>query len=394
MSAEVLSEAAAFGAAANASNMQVLVAGGAMPENYLAANKVFSESRVDDAAQVWSAVVNQLVRAGLSLSLVELSNEPNGHWNTYIEPAVWARLACAAQAALVARGMGTVGISGPGTSLGTSESYFAALKQQGALKCVATLSVHSWEDTATTAGPHEMSAMLRQYALLRSKYDPGHRKGWAATEYGSRAAQINGHTFNHTVKDCYPTLYTNDSLPADAESMSPLYGARVAAFTLLHMNSGFDTAHYWWVSDYGWSPLCFGLVTRGSTHTAAYTAIRTLLADAPFSVQGLWMVERQWEDTDTVQSAAVTADGRAVVLWIAHLPNQDKAGTPRPLHRTYQLVHGDGVTGALTLDAVQGTSLPSRLVSGERMHCCASGSGACGREVGPGSPPRTWRAEQ
>ena len=103
-----------FGAAANASNVQVLVAGGAMPQNYLAANKVFNESRVDDAAQVWSAVVSRLVGAGLSPSLVELSNEPNGHWNTYIEPSVWARLACAAQAALVARGLGGVGISGPG----------------------------------------------------------------------------------------------------------------------------------------------------------------------------------------------------------------------------------------------------------------------------------------
>jgi hypothetical protein len=31
---------------------------------------------------------------------VEMSNEPNGHWSTYIHPETWANLACATRDAL------------------------------------------------------------------------------------------------------------------------------------------------------------------------------------------------------------------------------------------------------------------------------------------------------
>lgn len=181
---------------------------------------------------------------GAPPAFIELSNEPNGHWNTYIEPAIWAELACAVRAALDARGLQTTGISGPGVTMGSSEPFLTELAADGRLdRCVALISVHTWEDN-TPNGPHEMADMLTKYATLRARFDPDHKKRWVATEFGSRTNQIAGHTFNHTVGKCYDTLYTQSLLPSDAEVLSSAYGTRVAAFTLLHMNSDFDSALY------------------------------------------------------------------------------------------------------------------------------------------------------
>ena len=109
-----------------------------------------------------------------------------------------------------------------------------------------------------------------RYVSLRSRFDPTHSKTWVATEYGTRTSTIGGHTWPkdrtvnecYNVTPCYSTTSPDCKLPLDAEVLSTSYATRVVAFTLLHMNTGFDSALYWWVQDYGWSSLCFGLQAR------------------------------------------------------------------------------------------------------------------------------------
>lgn len=273
----------------------------------------------------------------MDVAYIELSNEPNGHWTTYIDPVTWAKLACAVRAELDVFGLHGTAISGPGVSMGESIPYLEALtKVDGGrgMQCIGLLSLHTWESTSTRAGPSEMAGLLTKWDAVRAKYDPNHTLPLAATEYGSRTGFIAGRTFNVTVNACYPDLYKED-IPAGAQSLSPLYGARVAAFTLLHMNHGFDGALYWWVSDYGWSPLCFGLETRGLNITAPARALSRLFASEPFHLATSSPVTPTWTDDDTVQAASVVGTG-TVVLWVAHNPGNGSGS----LERSYRIRDG------------------------------------------------------
>lgn len=326
---------------------RLLLGGGAFGALYCLPNQptVFDPARIHDAAEIWAAVVGRMAGAdclGSPPAYIELSNEPNGHWNTYIPPTTWAALACAVRAALDARGLSSVGISGPGTSLGSSAAYLdamAAESRSGVGSCVSLLSVHTWEDTSTANGPHEMASLLDMYATLRARYDPNHTLLWAATEYGARTDRIGGQVWpaDRTVNRCYNTTpcygaSRDCSLPSDAEVLSTRYATRVAAFTLLHMNTGFDEALYWWVADYGWSPLCFGLVTRHNVPTPLLIALTRLFAMAKFELNTLIPVNRTWVDDDTVTAAAVGNDGQGA-LWVAHAPTIGTAS----LNRTFVL---------------------------------------------------------
>ena len=310
-------------------DVNVLVSGGAFGTPYLVPGQknVFDAARVNDAAMIWAAMIDRISQPDCmkhSPAYVELSNEPNGHWNTYIEPSVWVKLACAVRAALDARGLRSVGISGPGTSMGSSSAYLQAMVNAGSIgQCVSLLSVHTWEDPHTFNGPHEMASLLSTYEALRIKFDPQHELYWVATEFGSRTDRIGNESWP-SLEQCYDVVpcysnATNCFLPSNAEILSSRFATRVGAFTLLHMNSQFDSALYWWVADYGWSPLCYGLVTRNGTTTAPFTMFTQIFMKPGFELSILHPVLRTWEDDDTVTGAGVGDDGRAV-LWVAHAP--------------------------------------------------------------------------
>ena len=160
---------------------------------------MLSPERVQDVAYLLAALVDRLRQAdyGMSAVAIEMSNEPNGHWSTYIAPAVWAKLACATRDALDAKGLQHVLISGPGTSMGSDKPYLAALAAANGSRCIGILSTHSWESTTSKAGPHELAGMLRKYDAVRRQFDPQHEKIWIATETGARTNYIAGHLFQH-----------------------------------------------------------------------------------------------------------------------------------------------------------------------------------------------------
>ena len=100
-----------------------------------------------------------------------------------MDPPVWAKLACAVRAALDARGLQATGISGPGTSMGSSKPFLLALDAADSFKCIALISIHSWEAThLNNNGPQRMSHNLTEYAAIRARFDPDHKKLWVATE--------------------------------------------------------------------------------------------------------------------------------------------------------------------------------------------------------------------
>ena len=224
-----------------------------------------------------------------------------------------------------------------------------ALDAADRFKCIALISMHSWEAThLNNNGPQRMSHNLTEYAALRARFDPDHKKLWVATEYGSRTDTINGHTFNHTVSKCYDQMYTQTELPPDAEILSTAFATRVAAFTLLHMNAEFDSALYWWVEDYGWATACMGLTSRNGTATPPLHALTQMFMLPGLELSALRPVRRgkltPAPDDDTVTAGAVGAGG--AVLWVAHAPGSGKGPGPWNLQRTFEVA---GLPASVTL---------------------------------------------
>ena len=49
--------------------------------------------------------------------------------------------------------------------------------------------------------------------------------------------------------------------------------------TILQMNNDFDHSLYWWVSDYDWAMMCFGLQTRNGSTTEGYEVYKQIFID-------------------------------------------------------------------------------------------------------------------
>jgi hypothetical protein len=229
--------------------------------------------------------------------------------------------------------------------MGSDGPYLDALTARAnGSRCIGILSTHSWESSITHEGPHELGRMLSEYDAVRRKFDPHHEKEWVATETGSRTNFISGHLFKHNVNGpCYVKQY-DDTMLSDPESLSPLFGARVAAFILLHMNLQFDSALYWLVSDLGWNAGCFGLQTRNGTASAAMNALSALFTGA-FAPSGLEVLQRTWVDDDTVQAAGVSPDGGTLILWVAHMPTTASASGQQQEQQLHKVFRIDGVSG-------------------------------------------------
>eukprot|EP00756_Hemistasia_phaeocysticola_P060069 Hpha_TRINITY_DN3732_c0_g1::TRINITY_DN3732_c0_g1_i1::g.23854::m.23854 len=262
-----------------AQNITLLISGNDMPPNYVDHRNQLLPARADDVALLWEAWVARLSSPDIGLPprhFIELSNEPNGNWSVEIDPATWTKLACSVRDRLDARNLTQSGISGPGCSIAVGQPFFAAIRAANASRCLAIVSTHSWEmSLSDPCGPHCMVETLADFDRLRRELDPTHSKVWAATEYGTRTGVIMGKHFRVPVatKPSAGTCYANSSvtaLPPDAESLSPVYAARVLAMTLAHINTNFDAALYWWLHDYSFTGFCFGLTARDGRNTAAF----------------------------------------------------------------------------------------------------------------------------
>jgi hypothetical protein len=127
--------------------------------------------------------------------------------------------------------------------------------------------------------------------------------------------------------------------------LAPAYATRVAAFTLLHLNARFDAVLYWWVADYGWSPLCFGLTTRNGSSTPTQRMFTEIFMAPGYGLPTLHPVARTWLDGDTVTAAAVGLHGQSAVLWVAHAPTNG-TGVLRQSYSVVDLPSGSAVAGS------------------------------------------------
>ncbi|MBB5791119.1 hypothetical protein [Jiangella mangrovi] len=213
---------------------------------------------------------------GMNATYVELTNEPDGNWNTYWEPEDYADLVEQTRAALDAHGLQSVGIEGPGT--GTQRNavaYLEALVAERAVGSLDAISVHDYDTSYTDDCDErpcleppiglsdEFQAAWDELGLTLpihvTEYTNRDRTKWNAAPYdcsdGAGAGRVNGVCALNT----------------------PVYGLWLATEGLKLAADGATAAIQWELQDGPWGTTNWGLINVSGGFRPAYRAFKPFL---------------------------------------------------------------------------------------------------------------------
>ncbi len=120
---------------------------------------------------------------GLRPAAVELTNEPDGGWNTYFTPQQYGELVQATRRTMDENGLRDILIEGPGTSkVYDIGPYLAELISSGRLTLLGRVSVHDYDTIADPGarGPRRIAAELAVAAWSAAHLRDGIQQRWAA----------------------------------------------------------------------------------------------------------------------------------------------------------------------------------------------------------------------
>ncbi len=254
-------------------------------------------AHVEDYAQLIAAILGRLDQAGATPDWVELVNEPDGDWNTYVRPTDWAALVEATREALDARGLTAVDIVGPGAAFASNTP--AWMDAWGGGEALGGFSAHLWDDaTGEGDGVAITAEALDAFVGAAGVADPGRRLPRFVTELGSKDTALFG-------------VPTN---PADACGDfpdQPLYATRLFAYTLLAATRGVNGVAVWQASDLDWGG-CWGTWGLVDTSGAPRPSLGVLarLAVGPDAR----VVPPRWDDPELAVAAFVEPDQLTLAL--------------------------------------------------------------------------------
>jgi hypothetical protein len=105
-------------------------------------------SHIATEANWIAAVLKSADKLGLTVSLVEIANEPNGPWNTLYTPDEYADLLIRTKGALSKAGLNSIKVEGPGTSkLSAVSEYLSVLKKRAVISQLQAVSGHDWDSS-------------------------------------------------------------------------------------------------------------------------------------------------------------------------------------------------------------------------------------------------------
>jgi len=151
-----------------------------------------------DYANLIAANLLYAATIGFHPQTIELSNEPDGSWNTFYTPAQYDELLVLTRRVMDAHGLTNIGIEGPGTSMVAHlQFYLATLERTGDLRLLSRLSVHEYdrEKLPVVAGlsglhdvlrrrPEPLPVVVTEFGSFRPEWDrppydagPGQRSG-------------------------------------------------------------------------------------------------------------------------------------------------------------------------------------------------------------------------
>ena len=234
------------------------------------ASGVLQSAYVEDFAHLVAALVGYLGDNGIAVPWLEVTNEPDGAWNTYVYPSDYAALVVAVRADLDARGLVDTRIAGPGLSTlaqgGASTRFLDALTPD-AVAALGAWSAHGYDDVyANGDGVTVFRDAVADFSARTREVDPD--LPFLLTELASLDPSYHG-------------VATESPLTCGDWSSTEGYGVRMLAYTLLALGEGASTALPWQAADPDWGGCwgSFGMVDAGGT-ARPYLATLAALADA------------------------------------------------------------------------------------------------------------------
>ncbi len=214
-----------------------------VPSQWVDGDNELLTEYVDDYAVYWADTVGNLAAGGLVPPYIELSNEPDGNWNTYISPANYNTLVKLTRVELDARGLADVGIVGPSLANldwdNHNSTWINALDAQG----VASLAVwgsHTWDDHGSCGdGAGCINRQWPDFGDSADAQDSSLPK--FISEFATKENVFHGVTYPHP--DSYRDYNATNSMP---------YAARVYENGLALVNRGANVPFIWQATDQSW----------------------------------------------------------------------------------------------------------------------------------------------
>jgi len=212
---------------------------------------VLRADRVDDFAAMTAALYRWLDDQGVHPTWIELANEPDGDWNSYIPPEEYSDLVVQTRADLDASGLPDLQLLGPGLAvLGgwTDPPLWVPTLSDEAVASLDGWSVHTWDDYAE-AGEGHLFLEDRWQIFVEQVEARDATKPIFATEMGSKDTVFDGATYD-----------TPDNSGCGAAAESDGYAIRVLAHVAVALNAGADAISFWEAADQTWECSRWGML--------------------------------------------------------------------------------------------------------------------------------------
>ena len=271
------------------------------PSKWLDGNNELLTEYVDDYADYRADTIDSAYTAGLLSEYIELGNEPDGRWNTYISPANYNTLVKLVRAELDSHGFTGIGILGPGLSnlnwAGHNSTWIGALDST-AVASLAGWSTHTWDDGPLCSGGGScIENNWPDFGASADAQNSGLSK--FITEYATKESNYHGVSYRHPDgnKEC------------NAANFMP-YAVRVYENTLALLNNGANIPFIWQVTDQAWEKNGWGLIDLSSTPKPVYYALQTLCPKIPV---GSKVLSPPDQASSSIYSGAFIDNGRLII---------------------------------------------------------------------------------
>ncbi len=233
---------------------------------------VLAADHVDDFAAMTAALYRWLDDRGVRPTWIELCNEPDGDWNSYVAPEDYSDLVVATRAALDDAGLVGLGILGPGLAvLGgwTDPPLWVPTLSDDAVAGLDGWSVHTWDDYAEQGEGHEFLEERWQIFVDQVEArDPD--KPIVVTEMGSKDTVFDGATYD-----------TPDNSGCGAAAESDGYAVRVLAHVAVALAMGADAISFWEAADQSWECSNWGMIGLDGASRRFHEALATFTTALP-----------------------------------------------------------------------------------------------------------------
>jgi len=203
---------------------------------------------------------------GLRPAAVELTNEPDGGWNTFFTPRQYGELVLRTRRAMDENGLHGILIEGPGTSkVHSIGPYLAELISTGRLALLGRVSVHDYDTIAFPAPaglsglPPGLQSRLGTLPIFVTEFSST-RPEWRQPPYDTDLSERGG---AHSAADSLP------------------YAVSVAGEAVQLISDGAASVYVWQLEDPGWAHDSFGMLDVNGRARPVATALASIFATVP-----------------------------------------------------------------------------------------------------------------